>query len=82
MRGENLKYISEQLGHSSIQITIDLYGQLIPGFHRGAVDALAEAINATPAQPTMGTDPVSEAADTESAMEDKELDGGPCRGAD
>ena len=80
MRGENLKYISEQLGHSSIQVTIDLYGQLIPGFHRGAVDALAEATNATPAQPSTETDPVLEAADTESAMEDKELDGGPCRG--
>jgi integrase len=43
MRGENLKYISEQLGHSSIKVTTDLYGHLIPGFHRGAVDAFAAA---------------------------------------
>jgi integrase len=28
--GENLKYISEQLGHSSIKVTADTYGHLIP----------------------------------------------------
>jgi integrase len=80
MRGENLKYISEQLGHSSIQVTIDLYGQLIPGFHRGAVDALAEATNATPAQPRMDMGRELEPENTESDMEIEGLDGGPCRG--
>src|SRR5438445_6947919 len=35
-------YIKE-LVHSSIQVAVDLYGHLIPGIHRGAVDALAEA---------------------------------------
>lgn len=29
--GENLKYISEQMGHASIAITVDMYGHLIPG---------------------------------------------------
>jgi len=43
MRGENLAYIKDQLGHSSIQVTVDLYGHLIPGANRGAVDALANA---------------------------------------
>ena len=51
MRGENLVYIKEQLGHFSIKMIVDLYGHLIPGIHRGAVDALAEATNATSAQP-------------------------------
>lgn len=37
---ENLKYISEQLGHSSIKITVDTYGHLIPGGNRQAVDRL------------------------------------------
>ena len=29
--GEPLAYIKEQLGHSSIQITVDVYGHLEPG---------------------------------------------------
>jgi integrase len=37
---ENLKYVSEQLGHSSIQVTADIYGHLIPGGNRQAVDRL------------------------------------------
>ena len=36
--GENLEYIQEQLGHSSIQVTVDIYGHLIPGANRQAVD--------------------------------------------
>ena len=35
--------MKEQLGHSSIQITVDLYGHLVPGANRNAVDRLAEA---------------------------------------
>jgi integrase len=38
--GENLKYISEQLGHASITITVDIYGHLIPGGNCAAVDKL------------------------------------------
>jgi hypothetical protein len=41
---------------------------------------LVFATNATSAQPTSEMGTVLEPADTESAMEDKELDGGPCRG--
>lgn len=80
MRGENLKYISEQLGHHSIQITIDLYGHLIPGMNKGVVDALAEATNATPAQLVPMSDDRSEEEDAGSLLQDNELDGGPCRG--
>jgi len=42
-RGESLAYVKEQLGHSSIQVTVDLYGHLVPGTNRGAVDRLAAA---------------------------------------
>ena len=42
-RGESLAYVKEQLGHSSIQVTVDLYGHLVPGTNRGAVDRLASA---------------------------------------
>jgi integrase len=31
-------YVKEQLGHSSIQVTIDLYGHMIPGANRKWVD--------------------------------------------
>ena len=38
--GESLAYIRDQLGHSSIQITVDVYGHLTPGGNRQAVDRL------------------------------------------
>jgi integrase len=61
-RGVPIAYVSKQLGHSSIQITVDLYGHFIPGADRHHVEGLAEAIedagrqlNATQPQP----DPIS-----------------------
>ncbi len=38
--GESLAYVKEQMGHSSIQVTVDLYGHLIPGGNKQAVDRL------------------------------------------
>ncbi len=72
MRGENLVYIKEQLGHSSIQVTVDLYGHLIPGVHRGAVDALAEATKCNPRATEAG-------AELTSDVEVLDLIGGPTR---
>lgn len=37
---ESLVYVKEQLGHHSIQITVDTYGHLIPGANRQAVNRL------------------------------------------
>jgi integrase len=42
--GESLVYVKEQLGHSSIQVTVDIYGHLIPGANRQAVDRLDEPV--------------------------------------
>jgi integrase len=39
-QGESLAYVKEQLGHSSIQVTVDVYGHLVPGSNRTAVDKL------------------------------------------
>ncbi len=58
-QGESPVYVKEQMGHSSIQVTVDLYGHLIPGGNRQAVDRLDERVeppereaeDATPAQP-------------------------------
>jgi integrase len=40
--GESPVYVKEQLGHSSIQMTVDIYGHLIPSSNRQAVNALDE----------------------------------------
>ena len=36
--GASLTYVKEQMGHSSIQITLDTYGHLIPGADIAWVD--------------------------------------------
>jgi integrase len=57
--GESLAYVRDQMGHSSIQITVDTYGHLIPGANRQAVNRLDDAEwrttggkSATPAHPS------------------------------
>lgn len=37
---ESIAYVRDQLGHHSIQITVDLYGHLVPGENREAVNRL------------------------------------------
>ncbi len=44
--GEPLGYVKTQLGHSSIQVTVDRYGHFIPGANRQAVERLAQATTA------------------------------------
>jgi len=39
----------DQLGHASIQLTVDTYGHLIPGANRQAVDRLDDATFRNPA---------------------------------
>ena len=67
--GASLAYVRDQMGHSSIQITVDTYGHLIPGANRQAVNRLDDAVwkttgekNATPAQlaPTREESPEGE----------------------
>jgi len=45
-QGESPVYVKEQLGHSSIQITVDCYGHLIPGGNKQAVDKLDQILAA------------------------------------
>ena len=49
--GESPVYVKEQLGHSSIQMTVDIYGHLIPSSNRGAVNRLDSQQSATYPQP-------------------------------
>jgi integrase len=39
-QGELLAYVRDQLGHSSIQVTVDVDGHLVPGSNRAAADRL------------------------------------------
>jgi integrase len=45
--GESLVYVKDQLGHHSIKITVDIYGHLVPGGNRQAVDRLDGLENET-----------------------------------
>ena len=47
--GAHPKYLQAQMGHSSIRVTLDLYGHLFPDANRG-VQAALDAIT-TPATP-------------------------------
>ena len=46
MNNESIAYVSKQLGHSSIKMTVDTYGHWIPGANRQAVNKLP-ALNAS-----------------------------------
>lgn len=49
--GESPVYVKEQLGHASIQMTVDIYGHLIPSSNREAVNRLDAQPAATYPQP-------------------------------
>jgi integrase len=53
--GASLAYVKEQMGHSSIQITVDTYGHLVPGADISWIDRLdgneRTHVNAPPAHP-------------------------------
>jgi hypothetical protein len=76
--GASIVYVKEQMGHSSIQVTVDTYGHLIPGANASCVDRLDGVLakteeksqqSATPAQPR-------EKAETEIPAEVVDLIGG------
>jgi integrase len=37
---ESLAYVRDQMGHHSIKVTVDIYGHLVPGANKAAVDRL------------------------------------------
>ena len=46
--GAHPKYIQAQLGHASIQVTMDVYGHLFPGTSARLVNVLDEATDCNP----------------------------------
>jgi integrase len=67
-QGETPVYVKDQMGHSSIQVTVDLYGHLIPGGNRQAVNRL-DALPASVSQGDLApqTHPSTESGPTVSA---------------
>lgn len=43
-QGESLHYVKEQMGHATIQTTVDIYGHIVPGANRNAVNRLDDHI--------------------------------------
>jgi len=52
-QGESLAYVKDQMGHHSIRVTVDVYGHLVPGGNKAAVDRLDDSI----AENTVSTGP-------------------------
>ncbi|MEE2775616.1 MAG: tyrosine-type recombinase/integrase [Acidobacteriota bacterium] len=44
-QGENIKYVSRQLGHTKVQITVDTYGHLFEKNSASAMSVLGDAID-------------------------------------
>jgi integrase len=61
--GVNAKALSGYMGHSSITVTLDRYGHLLPGAE-GEAAAMLDAYLAQPAEPVeLGTDAAPGAKD-------------------
>jgi Phage integrase family len=77
--GASIVYVKEQMGHSSIQVTVDTYGHLIPGANVSFVDRLdtvrKEKVATTPQQSATQTQPGLE-EETEIPAEVADLIGG------
>lgn len=46
--GESMMYVKDLLGHHSIKITVDIYGHLVPGGNKAAVDRLDDVEESAP----------------------------------
>jgi len=46
--GENVKVVSERLGHSNISITLEIYSHVLPGMQRDAANRMEELLNGDP----------------------------------
>jgi len=81
--GANLAYVKEQLGHSSIQVTVDTYGHLIPGANISWSDQLdMPAVKSSRATTSQQSATQAQPAVKERTMNESqliEIVGGPAR---
>ena len=45
LKGENVKVISERLGHKSIKVTLDTYSHVLPSMKKQTADLLDNLFN-------------------------------------
>lgn len=70
-QGENLKYISSQLGHASIQITLDRYGHLFPDEKRHAATRLEQQLVAAGPSSNDPAEPAGTTRTSPNSVEDR-----------
>jgi integrase len=75
--GEPIAYVKDQLGHSSIQVTVDVYGHFIPGANRAAVNRLTKAVADAKPRPDATQPQPDAAADHEVIAEVLDKNGAP-----
>jgi integrase len=46
--GENIKVVSERLGHANVSITLEIYAHVLPGMQRDAANRMEEILNGDP----------------------------------
>ena len=44
-QGEPRNYVMEQMGHASIQTTVNVYGHIVPGSNRNAINKLDDEVS-------------------------------------
>ncbi|MCU1297373.1 MAG: putative Phage integrase, partial [Acidobacteriaceae bacterium] len=67
--GASIVYVKEQMGHSSIQVTVDTYGHLIPSANVSFIDRLDVVPEKTPEQPqAKHANPAQMAKDSETRI--------------
>jgi integrase len=67
--GASIVYVKEQMGHSSIQVTVDIYGHLIPGANVSFVDTLdAVPVRDERASPHQSAPPAQQAVENDIAI--------------
>jgi len=79
-QGENPKYISTQLGHASVQITLDRYGHLFPDERRGAAgrfEAQLAAARPSSIHPAEGAEPAGNTVEQDGVTIEEERTPGP-----
>src|SRR5437899_6482155 len=69
-QGENIKYISTQLGHASVQITLDRYGHLFPDEKRTAATRLEAQLTAANPSGSHPAEPAGTPLSTRNTVED------------
>jgi integrase len=72
--GASIVYVKEQMGHSSIQVTVDIYGHLIPGANVSFVDRLDEIPAGPKTTPQQNATQAQPAEDAESAIPPELID--------